>query len=139
MNIEEIWPQNSPNSQKARGVFSPAKKIDLGTCHLILVSGQQPPKDPNTHAVPSDDIEWQTESTFESIAQILKSAGANMDDVVRAQIFLTDIADLSKVSAIRDKWFKNSRPASTILEVSGMTRTGAKIEIEVTAIKMKAG
>ena len=50
---------------------------------------------------------------------------------------LTDINDFPKVSAIRDKWFANSKPASTLLEVNAMTRKETKIEIEVTAIIKK--
>ena len=45
--------------------------------------------------------------------------------------------DFSVVSPIRDEYFKNSVPVSTMIEVNGMTRKGAKIEIEVTAIKEK--
>ena len=60
-----------------------------------------------------------------------------MKDVVKAQIFLTDINDFPKVSAIRDKWFVESKPVSTLLEVNAMTRKGAKIEIEVTAVIKK--
>lgn len=46
-------------------------------------------------------------------------------------------SDFSKVSAIRDKWFAKSKPVSTLLEVNAMTRKGAKIEIEVTAVIKK--
>jgi enamine deaminase RidA (YjgF/YER057c/UK114 family) len=45
--------------------------------------------------------------------------------------------DFAKVSAIRDRYFAKSKPVSTLLEVNAMTRKGAKIEIEVTAIKYK--
>ena len=43
--------------------------------------------------------------------------------------------DFPIVSPIRDEFFKNSKPVSTMVEVNRMTRTGAKIEIEVTAGK----
>lgn len=74
---------------------------------------------------------------FQSLEKILKAANASIDDIVKAQIFLTDINDFSKVSAIRDKWFAKSKPVSTLVEISAMTRKGAKIEIEVTAIVKK--
>jgi enamine deaminase RidA (YjgF/YER057c/UK114 family) len=45
--------------------------------------------------------------------------------------------DFDKVSKIRGEYFKNSKPVSTLVEVNRMTRTGAKIEIEVTAILEK--
>jgi len=131
--IENIYPEDW---QQTRGFYSPAKKIDMGSFYMIYVSGQQVGKNENNEAI-TDDIEEQTELVFQSIESILKPAGASMKDVVKAQIFLTDINDFSKVSAIRDKWFAESKPVSTLLEVNAMTRKGAKIEIEVTAIIKK--
>ena len=64
-------------------------------------------------------------------------AGANLDDVVKAVIYLTDMKDFDVVARIRNEYFKNSMPVSTMVEVNRMTRDGAKIEIEVTAIKGK--
>lgn len=128
--IENIYPEDW---QQTRGFYSPAKKIDMGTFYMIYVSGQQVDKNENNEAI-TDNVEEQTEFVFQAIENILKSAGASMKDVVKAQIFLTDINDFTKVSAIRDKWFAESKPVSTLLEVNAMTRKGAKIEIEVTAI-----
>ncbi len=119
--------------QKTRGIYSPVKKIDLGNSYLIYVSGQQVGKNENNEAI-TDDIEEQTELVFQALEKTLEAANASMDDVVKTQIFLTDIDDLSKVSAIRDRWFAKSKPVSTLIEVNAMTRKGAKIEIEVTAI-----
>ena len=131
--IENIYPEDW---QQTRGFYSPAKKIDMGSFYMIYVSGQQVGKNENNEAI-TDDIEEQTELVFQAIEKILKVANASINDVVKAQIFLTDINDFSKVSAIRDKWFVNSKPVSTLLEVNAMTRTGAKIEIEVTAVIKK--
>ncbi len=74
---------------------------------------------------------------LQSLEKTLNAAGATMDNVVKAQIFLTDINDFAKVSVIRDRWFANSKPVSTLLEVNAMTRKGAKIEIELTALLEK--
>lgn len=131
--IKDIYPEGW---QETRGVYSPAKKIDLGNTYLIYVSGQQVDKNENNEAVTSD-IGEQTELVFQAIERILKAANASTDDVVKAQIFLTDIHDFPKVSAIRDKWFSKSKPVSTLVEVNAMTRKGARIEIEVTAIVKK--
>jgi 2-iminobutanoate/2-iminopropanoate deaminase len=131
--IENIHPEGW---QETRGIYSPAKKINLGNSYLIYVSGQQVGKDENNEAV-TDDVEEQTELVFQALEKTLKAANASLDDVVKAQIFLTDIDDLSKVSAIRDKWFAKSKPVSTLVEVNAMTRKGAKIEIEVTAVIKK--
>ena len=134
MTKQSIYPDGW---QETRGFYSPAIKIDLGDSELIFVSGQQIAKNENNEAV-TDDVVEQTEYIFEQLEKILNCAGATLDDVVKAQIFLTDISDFDKVSAIRDKYFANSKPVSTLVEVSAMTRKGAKIEIEVTAIKEKS-
>lgn len=131
--IEDIYPENW---QETRGIYSPAKKIDLGNVYLIYVSGQQVGKNENNEAI-TDDIEEQTELVFQALERTLKAANASLDDVVKAQIFLTDIHDFPKVSAIRDKWFAKSKPVSTLVEVNAMTRKGAKIEVEVTAVVKK--
>ena len=130
MDIENIY---TSEGQKNRGVFSPAKKIDLGNCYLIYVSGQQVDKNENNEAI-TNEIEEQTENVFENIQKILNAAGATIDDVVKAEIFLTDVNDFKKMSAVRDKWFANCKPTSTLAVINGLTRKGAKIEIEVTAI-----
>lgn len=131
--IENIYPEDW---QETRGIYSPAKKIDLGSFYLIYVSGQQVDKNENNEAI-TDDIEKQAELVFRALEKILRAADASLDDVVKAQIFLTDINDFPKISAIRDKWFAKSKPVSTLVEVSAMTRKGAKIEIEVTAVIKK--
>jgi len=131
--IESIYPASW---QQTRGVYSPAKKIDLGNVYLIFVSGQQVNKNEDNEVV-TEDIEKQTELVFQAIEKTLNAAGASINDVVKAQIFLTDINDFPKVSVIRDRWFAECKPASTLLEVNAMTRKGAKIEIEVTAILNK--
>lgn len=128
--IENINPEGW---QETRGIYSPAKKINMGNSYLIFVSGQQVGKNANNEVI-TNDIEEQTELVFQSLDKTLKAANASMDDVVKAQIFLTDMSDLPKVSVIRDKWFAKSKPVSTLVEVNAMTRNGAKIEIEVTAV-----
>jgi enamine deaminase RidA (YjgF/YER057c/UK114 family) len=45
--------------------------------------------------------------------------------------------DFDKISSIRGEYFKNAMPVSTLIEANRMTREGAKIEIEVTAIVKK--
>lgn len=125
-----------PEGYKTRGSYTPAKKIDLGDYYLIYVSGIQAPQDDN-HRVVTDDVEEQTKLIFEDIIKILKQADATIDDVVKAVIYITDMNEFDKISAIRAEYFKNSMPVSTLIEANRMTRDGAKIEIEVTAIIKK--
>ena len=128
MRIENITLDN----HKTRGVYSPIKKIDMGDFYMIYVSGFQAPKNDNNEVV-TNDVGEQTKLVFEDINRALNLAGASLDDVVKAVIYLTNMKDFKIVSSIRDSYFKNSMPVSTMVEVSRMTRDGAKIEIEVTA------
>lgn len=128
-----IYPEDH---QTTGGIYSPAIKVDLGNAELIFVSGQQIAKNENNEAI-TNDISEQTEYVFQQLKKILNCAGSSLDDVAKAQIYLTDINDFAIVSAIRDKYFARSKPVSTLVEVSAMTRKGAKIEIDVTAVKEK--
>ena len=118
------------------GAYSQGLKVDIGNNkEMIFVTGQIA-QDANGNVV-CDDIEGQTEYVFNCIQSILKEGNASLDDVVKAQIFLTDINDFSKVSPIRNKYFANSKPVSTMVEVSNLVKKGCKIEIEVIAIREK--
>ena len=136
MSAQDFIEDIVPGDYKTRGSYSPAKKIDLGGFYLVFVSGVQAPKDDN-HRVITDDIEEQTKLVFEDIIKILEQADATIGDVVKAVIHITDMKDFDKISAIRDEYFKDATPVSTLVVVNQMTRDGAKIEIEVTAIVKK--
>ena len=133
MKIENI----SPEGYVMKGVYTPAKKIVLGDSYLIFVSGVQAPAGEH-HEVATEDVAEQTELVFQEISQILGQAGATLDDVVKAVIYLKDINDFEVVSPIRAKYFANSKPVSTMVETGGFVRNGSKIEVEVTAIIAKA-
>lgn len=132
MKIENI----KPKGYVMKGVYTPTKKIDLGDSYLIFVSGVQAPAG-EVNEVVTEDIAEQTRLVFEEINDILKQAGATLDNVVKAVIYLKDIEDFKIVSPIRAEYFKNSMPVSTMVEVGGFVRKGSKIEIEVTAILEK--
>ena len=132
MKIENICPKG----YVMKGVYTPAKKIDLGDSYLIFVSGVQAPAG-DVNEVCTEDVSEQTRLVFEEINSILKEAGASLDDVIKAVIYLKDINDFKIVSPIRAEYFKNSMPVSTMVEVGGFVRKGSKIEVEVTAIIKK--
>lgn len=132
MRIENI----KPDDLEIKGVYTPAKKIDCGDYYMIYVSGIQAPMGSDKKVV-TDDIGEQTKLVFEDINNILRKAGASLDNVIKAVIYLTDMNDFEVVSPIRAEYFKNSMPTSTMVEVNRLTRDGAKIEIEVTALLEK--
>lgn len=115
------------------GAYSHGIQVSLLGADLIFVTGQIAlDKEGN---VISGSVEDQAEFVFQNIRTILAEAGADMSMVVKAQIFLTDISDFSKISPIRNKYFGASEPASTLVEVSSLVKEGCRIEVEVIAVK----
>lgn len=133
MTKKSLMPQGCA---EIMGAYSHGIQIDIGNNkEMIFVTGQIA-QDSNGDVV-CEDVEGQTEYVFNCIEKILKEADSSLDDVVKTQIFLTDINDFSKVSPIRNKYFANSKPVSTLVEVNSLVKKGCKIEIEVIAIKEK--
>jgi enamine deaminase RidA (YjgF/YER057c/UK114 family) len=56
-------------------------------------------------------------------------------DVVKVDTFLTHMPDFEKYSPIRNRFFADTRPVSTLLEIKGLAREGCCVEIEVLAVK----
>lgn len=127
---------NAKDAAAKLGAYSHGYKIDMGDGEIIFTTGQIA-LDKDGNVVGLNNIEAQTEFVFQSLQNILKEAGASLDDVVKATIYVTDINDFAKISPIRNKYFKNSQPVSTLVEVSKLVKEGCKIEIEVIAVKQK--
>ena len=80
-----------------------------------------------------DDITAQAEQVFRNIGVTLEHAGCRFADVLKMTVFLTSIGDRAKVDAVRRAVFGQTKPAATLVEITGLAVAGAKIEIEVTA------
>jgi 2-iminobutanoate/2-iminopropanoate deaminase len=100
---------------------------------LLFVSGCVP-VDREGNLVGGDDVVAQAKRVFENIGSVLSAARAGPGDVVKVTIFLTDIDDRPKINPVRQEFFGETRPASTLVEVSRLAIPGAKIEVEAVAI-----
>jgi len=100
---------------------------------MIFVTGQIAAK--NGEAIAPNNIEEQTEYIFSAINNILKAGNSSLNDVVKVVIYLRDIKDFSRVSPIRNKFFKKAKPVSTLVEISNLVRKGCDIEIDVIAVR----
>jgi 2-iminobutanoate/2-iminopropanoate deaminase len=65
---------------------------------------------------------------------ILAAAGASAKDVVKVTLFLTDIDDRPRINPVRQRFFGETRPASTLIEISRLAIPGAKLEVEAVAV-----
>lgn len=96
---------------------------------LLFLSGMLA-MDRDQQLVGANDVVAQTVKIFSSMRTILDHVGASAADVLKVSIFLTDMADRAKITALRQQFFAPSRPASTLVEVSALAVPGAVIEIE---------
>jgi enamine deaminase RidA (YjgF/YER057c/UK114 family) len=118
-----------------RGAYSPGLKVELGNGEVMLFVTGQLARAPDGSVVAPFDATAQTDYIFGLIGEVLTAAGMDYGDVVRAQTYLTNMADFPKFSAVRDRYFGASKPASTLLEVKGLAHDGCCVEVEVTAMK----
>ncbi|MFA7056656.1 MAG: Rid family detoxifying hydrolase [Candidatus Cloacimonadales bacterium] len=81
-----------------------------------------------------DGFEAQAERVFSNLAAILKEAGMGFENVVKAEVFLTDLGKFKIVNEIYAKYFKAPFPARYAFEVSALP-LGGLVEISVTATK----
>jgi reactive intermediate/imine deaminase len=106
-------------------------------CHVtkagnqIWVSGTVGVR-PDGH-VPADVVE-QFELAIANMDACLKAVGAGAEHVVKVTVYLTDVGDRRKINPIRQRYFGDHRPASTLVEVSALVMPELKVEIEAQAV-----
>jgi 2-iminobutanoate/2-iminopropanoate deaminase len=100
-----------------------------GHGELLFLSGQAP-LEPETGTVVEGGPEAQTRQVFANLHAVLSRAGATFDDVLKGNIYLTDLDDFQAVNAIYSENFTEPYPARTTIGVAGLT-LGIVVEIEL--------
>ncbi len=95
---------------------------------LLFISGVAPLDEAGR--VPTADVVDQAELVFQNLKKILDAAGAGFSDILKVTVFLTDIADRTKINSVRQRHFGQARPASTLIGVNELAVPGMKLEIE---------
>jgi len=90
--------------------------------------------DENGHLVGPDDFRTQTVQTFENIKRLLAAAGATFENLVKLNIYITDIKYYTLVQEVRVQYLSRPWPASTLVEVGALVHPKAMIEIEGIAV-----
>jgi len=117
----------SEHAPKAIGPYSQA----IQTGNLLYCSGQTP-LDPVTMKIESSDIEDQTRRALENLEMVLRVAGLSLSDVVKTNVFLTDMDLFAKMNTVYAGIFGDHRPARSTVAVKGLPYN-ALVEIECIA------
>lgn len=100
---------------------------------LLFVSGCVP-VDADGRLVGGDDVVAQARQTLANVGAVLDAGKSSFADVVKVTVFLTDVDDRQRINPVRQEFFGEARPASTLVEVSRLAIPGAKIEVEAVAV-----
>ena len=107
----------------AIGIYSQAVRVDK----TVYLSGQIG-LDPNTMQM-AEGIEAQIHRVFQNLRAVAGAADSSLDDVVKLNIFLTDMNNFSKVNEIMTSYFHQPYPARAVVGVSALPR-GALVEMD---------
>ncbi|MFT5598973.1 MAG: reactive intermediate/imine deaminase [Gammaproteobacteria bacterium] len=108
----------------AIGPYSQAVKVD----NTVYISGQIP-LDPTSMEIVSGGIEAQIMRVFDNLTAVSEAAGGSLKDVVKLNIFLTDLSNFPIVNEIMVKYFAQPYPARAAIEVSALPK-GSEVEMD---------
>ncbi|MFN8715587.1 MAG: RidA family protein [Gemmatimonas sp.] len=118
---------HSDTAPKAIGPYSQA----IWAGDLLYCSGQTP-IDPAVGTLIEGDVEAQTHRCFDNLQAVVESAGLTMDDVIKCNVYLTDMANFAAMNRAYATRFSAPFPARTTVAVAGLP-LGAAVEIELVA------
>ncbi|MEP5765823.1 MAG: RidA family protein [Halieaceae bacterium] len=116
---------STPDAPEAIGPYSQAVKVG----NTVWLSGQIP-LDPETMEVVSGDISAQATRVFQNLAAVAEAAGGSLDDAVKVNISLTDLADFAAVNEVMATFFQEPYPARACVQVAALPKAVA-IEVEL--------
>jgi enamine deaminase RidA (YjgF/YER057c/UK114 family) len=110
------------------GAYSHVARVPLPGADLLVISGQLATN------LDNDDLIDQTEQAMEQIRLAVESCGGTMRDVIKLTTFVTRIERRPELRAIRERYFGERFPASTMVQVAALVDPRALVEIEAIAV-----
>ena len=121
MTKEIIQTNNAP---QAIGTYSQAVKVD----HTVYLSGQIPLV-PETMTIVEGDITAQVTQVFDNLKAVAEAAGGGLDDIVKLNVFLTDLSYFPLVNEIMGRYFQEPYPARAAIGVAALPKN-ADVEMD---------
>jgi 2-iminobutanoate/2-iminopropanoate deaminase len=113
---------------KAIGPYSQAVKANG-----VLYTSGQIALDPRSGTVVDGDFEAQARRVFENLNAVLTEAGSSFGQVLKATVYLTDLANFQTLNTVYAEYFGDHKPARTTVEVSALPK-GGLVEIDLIAL-----
>ena len=105
------------NAPSAIGTYSQAVKVN----NTVYLSGQIP-LIPATMTVVSEDFTEQTHQVFKNLVAVCEAAGGNINDMVKVNIFMIDLANFATVNEVMSQYFSQPYPARAAVQVSRLPK-----------------
>lgn len=120
-----------PNVPKPRGVWS--NTIVTSPGQMVFISGMLA-RAADGALMGVGDIEIQTRQTCENLKSAIEAAGGTLANIVRVDVYITDMRHFDAIHAVRRIYFPVDPPVSTMVQVIGFTLPGAMIEMNAIAV-----
>lgn len=117
---------NTDNAPSAIGTYSQAVKVN----NTVYLSGQIPLV-PATMEIISDEFAEQTHQVFKNLTAVCEAAGGTINDLVKVNIFLQDLANFTTVNEIMSQYFSQPYPARAAVQVARLPKD---VEIEIDGV-----
>lgn len=115
---------NTTEAPEAIGTYSQAVKVN----NTVYLSGQIPLV-PETMELISASIDEQIEQVFKNLSAVCEEAGGSLQDIVKLNIFLTDLSNFGTVNEIMARYFEKPYPARAAIGINELPR-GALVEMD---------
>jgi 2-iminobutanoate/2-iminopropanoate deaminase len=119
---------STDKAPKAIGPYEQAIKIG----DFVYTAGQIP-LDPQTGNLIAGTIAEQTRQVLENLKAVLEAAGSSLDKVIKATVFLKNMADFAALNEVYGEYLGKAKPARSTVAVADLPR-GALVEIDLIAI-----